>query len=86
MLCLDRLNIARTLGSFISRSLNSSCIIIITPSSYSCGPFNSSIDSYISNSVSVFSKSLLLTISSFTRSMSFSFKRIGKYVNWYIVN
>ena len=78
LLCLDRLDIAWTRGSSISFWFISSKIITIGWSDfYSCGYFVSSIDSYVSVSVSDFSKSPLLTISSIATLISSSFKMCG---------
>ena len=75
LLCLDHLNIACTRGLNISFSLRSSKTII--PPTYSGGNFNSPIDSYVSISISDFSKFLTFHISSITISISFSFTIFG---------
>ena len=71
LLCVDRLNIAWTRGSFISFSSEASEIKAIGWSeSYSCGCFKSSIDSEDSISVSDFSKFLWFVILSVTKCIS----------------
>ena len=76
LVCLDRLNIAWTRGFLISFSLRSSKIIIL-PVSYSWGNFICFILSYVFVCVGDFSKSLFLTIPSFTKSISSSFEIFG---------
>ena len=76
LLCLDFLNNAWTREFFFSFSFISSKKIV-PQSSYSWGVFISSVDSYVSTSVSDFSKSSLLSISSITTFISSSLRIIG---------
>ena len=77
LLCLDRLKITWTRGSFVSFSFISFKRKIIGDSELdSWGCFNASIDSCVSTAVSNFSNNLSLTISSIKRPQSFSLRMI----------